>query len=880
MPLTKGIDQMAEGIELGKAYVQIIPSAKGIGAKLGEALGNAPAQAGESAGQTLGGKMVGAIKAVIAAAGIGKAFSKAITEGAALEQSLGGVETLFKENAKAVKKYAARAYKTAGVSANSYMEQVTSFSASLLQSLGGDTAKAAEYANRALVDMSDNANKMGTDMGSIQWAYQGFAKSNYAMLDNLKLGYGGTKEEMKRLIRDASKMTDIQKKLGIEVDASSMSFGNVVNAISVMQESLGIAGTTSQEAATTISGSLASMKAAFSNVLGSLTLGQDIKPALNGLADTVTTFLVGNLLPAVGNILRGLPSAISTFITGAAPQISEAIGQALGNISPDLRGMWKSISAKLGGIWSSLTGLMAPLQGLFSSMEPLILGVMSLIDAVLVKIQGAIDVLGPIIEAITLVLQRVFSSIGVFLQEHADELVSAFAGIAAGFVIFKTLTSVVSTITFITTGISKLIGIIKTAGTVLKVLKLAIAALGGPVTLIIAAIAALVAGFIYLWNTCEPFKQFWIDLGTNIANFVSNAAQAIVNFFTVTLPDGISAAITWFQQLPSSMADFLNQVIANVSAWVGNMSSKAVEIGTRFLNNIITFFSQLPYKIGALLGAIIGTVASWAINMVNKANEVGTQFLQNIINFFVQLPGNILNFLSLAYTNVTTWISNMIASAIEVGTRFLQNVVTFFSQLPGNIMQWLMNALTNVAQWAVNLGQKGIEAAKDLVNNVVKGISELPGKLLNLGRQAVEGLWNGIMNAKDWLLGQIGSFVSGIIDGFTSAFKIGSPSRVMRDEVGRWITPGIADGITGNMGSLTSAMAEVKDIIAGQIDSVQTRVSAAICIDPAVPALAYAGGYGGTTNFYQTINTHDSLSESELTREAENLLERSRWKNP
>lgn len=871
---------MAEGIELGKAYVQIIPSAKGIGAKLGEALGNAPAQAGESAGQTLGGKMVGAIKAVIAAAGIGKAFSKAITEGAALEQSLGGVETLFKENAKAVKKYAARAYKTAGVSANSYMEQVTSFSASLLQSLGGDTAKAAEYANRALVDMSDNANKMGTDMGSIQWAYQGFAKSNYAMLDNLKLGYGGTKEEMKRLIRDASKMTDIQKKLGIEVDASSMSFGNVVNAISVMQESLGIAGTTSQEAATTISGSLASMKAAFSNVLGSLTLGQDIKPALNGLADTVTTFLVGNLLPAVGNILRGLPSAISTFITGAAPQISEAIGQALGNISPDLRGMWKSISAKLGGIWSSLTGLMAPLQGLFSSMEPLILGVMSLIDAVLVKIQGAIDVLGPIIEAITLVLQRVFSSIGVFLQEHADELVSAFAGIAAGFVIFKTLTSVVSTITFITTGISKLIGIIKTAGTVLKVLKLAIAALGGPVTLIIAAIAALVAGFIYLWNTCEPFKQFWIDLGTNIANFVSNAAQAIVNFFTVTLPDGISAAITWFQQLPSSMADFLNQVIANVSAWVGNMSSKAVEIGTRFLNNIITFFSQLPYKIGALLGAIIGTVASWAINMVNKANEVGTQFLQNIINFFVQLPGNILNFLSLAYTNVTTWISNMIASAIEVGTRFLQNVVTFFSQLPGNIMQWLMNALTNVAQWAVNLGQKGIEAAKDLVNNVVKGISELPGKLLNLGRQAVEGLWNGIMNAKDWLLGQIGSFVSGIIDGFTSAFKIGSPSRVMRDEVGRWITPGIADGITGNMGSLTSAMAEVKDIIAGQIDSVQTRVSAAICIDPAVPALAYAGGYGGTTNFYQTINTHDSLSESELTREAENLLERSRWKNP
>lgn len=803
MPLTKGIDQMAEGIELGKAYVQIIPSAKGIGAKLGEALGNAPAQAGESAGKTLGGKMVGVIKKVIAAAGIGKAFSKAITEGAALEQSLGGVETLFKENAKAVKKYAAMAYKTAGVSANSYMEQVTSFSASLLQSLGGDTAKAAEYANRALVDMSDNANKMGTDMGSIQWAYQGFAKSNYTMLDNLKLGYGGTKEEMKRLIRDASKMTDIQKKLGIEVDASSMSFGNVVNAISVMQESLGIAGTTSQEAATTISGSLASMKAAFSNVLGSLTLGQDIKPALNGLADTVTTFLVGNLLPAVGNILRGLPSAISTFITGAAPQISEAIGQALGNISPDLSGMWKSISAKLGGIWSSLTGLMAPIQGLFSSMEPLILGVMSLIDAALGKIQVAIDALRPAIEAITPVFRRLLSSIVVFLQEHANELFSALAGIAAGFAAFKALTSVVSAITFITTGISKLVGIIKAAGTVMNVLKLALAALGGPVTLIIAAIAALTAGFIYLWNTCEPFKQFWIDLGTNIANFVSNAAQAIVNFFTVTLPTGIQNAITFIQQLPEKIA---------------------------------AFFSQIPYIIGNFLGQALGTLSSWAI----------------------QLP----------------------QLAFQAASTFLSNVVTFFSALPGKILNWLTSALTNVTRWAAELGQKGVEAAKMLVTNTVNGIKELPGKLLNIGRQAVEGLWNGIMNAKDWLLGQIGSFVSGIIDGFTSAFKIGSPSRVMRDEVGRWITPGIADGITGNMGSLASAMAKVKDAIAGQLGSVQTSVSAAFRIEPVVPALAYAGGYGGTTNFYQTINTHDSLSESELTREAENLLERSRWKNP
>lgn len=361
---------MAEGTELGKAYVQIIPSAKGISGKIKEALGDAPAQAGESAGQSMGSSLVGKLKAVIAAAGIGAAFSKALTEGAALEQSIGGVETLFKNSADTIKQYAADAYKTAGVSANDYMEQVTSFSATLLQGLGGDTASAAKYANQAIVQMSDNANKMGTDIGSIQWAYQGFAKDNYTMLDNLKLGYGGTQAEMARLINDSGVLGD-----AIEVTAETVKdvpFSSIIDAIQVIQDNLGITGTTAKEAATTMSGSMASVKAAFSNVLAGLTLGQDIQPALNGLADTVTTFLFGNLLPAVGNILKGLPSAIGTFITSAGPQISVAIGQALGSVSPDLSGLWSSISSKLGELWASLSGAMEPLAGLLSSMQPLL----------------------------------------------------------------------------------------------------------------------------------------------------------------------------------------------------------------------------------------------------------------------------------------------------------------------------------------------------------------------------------------------------------------------------------------------------------------------------------------------------------------------------
>lgn len=227
--------------ELGKAYVQIIPSAKGISGSIQNQLNPEASAAGESAGSKLGmGLKLAAIAAVAATgAALGKIISSSLTEGANLQQSLGGIETLFKGSADKVKKYADEAYKTTGLSANDYMESVTSFSASLLQSMGGDTEKAADKANMAMVDMSDNANKMGTNMGDIQNAYMGFAKQNYTMLDNLKLGYGGTKTEMERLLADATKLT------GVKYDISNL--GDVYDAIHAVQEELDITGTTAKE---------------------------------------------------------------------------------------------------------------------------------------------------------------------------------------------------------------------------------------------------------------------------------------------------------------------------------------------------------------------------------------------------------------------------------------------------------------------------------------------------------------------------------------------------------------------------------------------------------------------------------------------------------
>ena len=255
--------------------------------------------------------------ATTAIAGIGMASIKSYAD---LEQNIGGVETLFKTSADKVIKNAESAYKTAGMSANEYMSTVTGFSASLLQSLGGDTEKAADVANMALIDMSDNANKMGTFMESIQYAYQGFAKQNYTMLDNLKLGYGGTKEEMQRLLADAQKLT------GIKYDITSLN--DVFQAIHVIQENLEITGTTAKEAEDTISGSISSMKSAWDNFLnGSGTFDQFVDAAKVALKNIATA--VSEQLPRIAReIAEALPEGFVTAVKVITPVLI-TLGTAL-----------------------------------------------------------------------------------------------------------------------------------------------------------------------------------------------------------------------------------------------------------------------------------------------------------------------------------------------------------------------------------------------------------------------------------------------------------------------------------------------------------------------------------------------------------------------
>lgn len=390
---------MADGIELGKAYVQIVPSAQGIKSALTEMFDEETDGLGEQTGQSIGQKLVGTLKKVIAAAGIGKIISDSINLGGALQQSLGGVETLFKDSADTVKEYAAQAYRTVGLSANDYMEQTTSFAASLLSSVSQDTDAAAQLANMAMVDMADNANKMGTDMQDIQNAYQGFAKQNYTMLDNLKLGYGGTQAEMQRMLNDATKISGVKYDLG--------NLADMYSAIHIIQQEMDITGTTAKEAATTLTGSFAAMKAAAENVMGNWSTGADLTEPLQALADTAQTFLVDNLLPMIGNVLAGIPEIVYSLVpellqTGTellsslAQGFTEGIPEFFSTALPQLLAFTDQlrdnaasfVDAGLNLITQLLNGLIAGLPDLIAYVPDIIINICSIINDNMPKILG------------------------------------------------------------------------------------------------------------------------------------------------------------------------------------------------------------------------------------------------------------------------------------------------------------------------------------------------------------------------------------------------------------------------------------------------------------------------------------------------------------
>lgn len=372
---------MPAGNTIGQAYVQILPSMNGFSKAMNTQGGAEMDAAGGSAGKKFGSKLVGIAGKVIAGAAIGKTIKDSIDAGGALQQSMGGIETLFGKSADIVKKNASQAFKTAGMSANEYMENTTSFAASLISSTGGNTQKAAKLADTAMKDMSDNANKMGTDLGSITQTYQSLARGNYAMLDNLKLGYGGTKSEMERLMSDAEKLTGEHYTVG--------DFGDTVAAIHAVQENLKITGTTAKEASTTMSGSMNMMKSAWTDFLGNLAIGGDVTGSLKNLLSSVKTFLIGNLLPMIGTIFTSIGTIIQQTDWGA---VGKSILNGLINGINSAISTFSSVASSIAGYISSIDWVATGqklLTGLFTLVKSIDWG--ALVNAALTLVGTALS---------------------------------------------------------------------------------------------------------------------------------------------------------------------------------------------------------------------------------------------------------------------------------------------------------------------------------------------------------------------------------------------------------------------------------------------------------------------------------------------------------
>ncbi|MDD3185908.1 MAG: hypothetical protein PHT76_11485 [Anaerostipes sp.] len=558
--------------EVAQAYVQIIPSAKGIKGKLTQSFGGEASTAGDSAGKTFGAKMAIGAGVAFAAAGIGKVVASSIGKGAALEQSIGGIETLFKGSADKVKQYASEAYKTSGVSANAYMENVTSFSASLLKSLGGDTSKAADVANTAMIDMSDNSNKMGTSMESIQDAYQGFAKQNYTMLDNLKLGYGGTKTEMQRLLADATKLT------GQKYDINNLS--DVYQAIHAVQGELGITGTTAKESASTLSGSFASVKAAGEDLLGNMALGKDITPQLSNLGATITTFVGGNLLPAIGNVFSTFPQIIATAFTGitaAMPQMT-AVGVELMN------GLATSIQSSLPVM------IPAAMNAIMGFSETLRSSAGSLVDAGLNMIMSIADGIIANIPTFITTVPQIITNIAGIINDNAPKLlvcgVTLIAKLAIGIV--KSIPTLVANIPKIFVAIASVftaMNWVSLGKTAITTIKKGIDALKTQVPNTLKSIGS---------KAVSAFKGIsWSNVGSTIIKFIANGVKSLMTFIPNTLKSIGTKAVSAFKNI--NWASVGKNIIKGIAGGVSGAAGALLDAARNAASNAL---SAIKKKLG------------------------------------------------------------------------------------------------------------------------------------------------------------------------------------------------------------------------------------------------------------------------------------------
>ena len=658
---------------------------------------------------------VGTAAVAAGATAAGALTKSAIDAYASYEQLVGGIETLFGAGGQTLEEYAKsvgkstesakkdyeqlmnaqnialenadKAYKTAGLSANDYMETVTSFAASLKQSTENET-EAAKAADQIVVDMADNANKMGTDMEMIQNAYNGFAKQNYSMLDNLKLGYGGTKSEMERLLADAEKLSGQKYELGNMAD--------MAEAIHVVQTEMGITGTTAKEASTTIEGSVNSAKAAWENLMvGLADDNADFDSLVNNFVDSVST-AASNILPRVETALGGIGSLIGKLL----PVIVDAIPGLIERLLPNLL--------------SSGTNI------------------------VLTLVQG----IAAAIPSLLKVLPEIISTIGTSLAEAGPQLFTSISEVLNQLLTF------------------------------------------------------LLEQIPNLYNTLAEF--FSGDGASGILDMILTLVDQIATSLINSLPTMLNAMINYLTQV---LLFIINQIPSIVSTVVSMIPA----IVNGLLQAIPTLLAALPQLINSLINALLD-----AIPMIIDA---GVQLLTSLVGNLPEIIDTIVEVIPEIITNLINAVLDHLPDIIDAGFKLITSlvdalpkiIITIVKAIP-KIITGIVGALVDAIPKIISTGVKLlgslitnlpkiigkiITAIPDIIKALVDGFGDYLSDMADIGLNLIKGLWNGIKDAGAWLRDKISGFFGGVVDSIKDFFGIASPSKLMRDQIGKFIAQGI-----------------------------------------------------------------------------------------
>lgn len=787
--------------------------------------------------------MTGAVAAVGTAAGVIIKSSLGVV--ANMEQQVGGVETLFKDSADTVIKNANRAYKTAQISANDYMSTVTSFSASLLQGLGGDTAKAAEIADMALIDMADNANKMGTNMQDIQNAYQGFAKQNYTMLDNLKLGYGGTQSEMIRLINDSGILNE---KIS---DLDNVTFDQMIQAIHVIQQNLGITGTSAEEAGETIEGSVNSAKAAWENFQGGVITSQELVETFGTATQNILKNL-GEIVPRLGKTGLEVVGAIADKIGDSVPA-AKGFADAVGNITDKLGSMDTGQLANLGKMSAVLIGavpafsLIGKSAGTFSDVLGGLGEVSGGVTAKFQKIPGGIKSLGTSMQSGAKVFHNIKDAILLPFEDLSPSLTKIF-GKASSSVSSGPLGKLVNDFAEIPKGIAASFGKIGPA----------ISGKFPKITGVVKSIGSSISGtFTTIANGAKGFGSLLGGALNSVLPKISGFANKFIGYLGVA-GDAFAPVLSKAASFVPQLLGFMNiaAVVALVAVGLGllysqfgtqidqillMMQTKGPEVITNFCNGIVAALPNLIAQGATMLNNLMLAITANLPAIIQGGIAIVSTLITGIAQ---QLPTLIPTALMMILTLVGSLLSN-VGQLVDAGINLLvglaQGVVNALPQLinkaPTIIGQLAIAIISNLPKILLAgikiitiLGTGLIQAVPQLISKIPSIISQVKNAFTSVdwgsvGMNIIKGIANGLKGAAGAIVEAAKGAAESALNAAKNALGIHSPSRVFRDQVGKMMALGMGIGFERNI-PVKSMSTGVQRAVAGLQKSVDIALSA------------------------------------------------------